>query len=90
METGDQRVLLEGGTHPRYLSSGHLVYSFDDTLRAVGFDADQLDVVGDPIPVLEGLVTTSSGGTNVDVSDDGTLVYQRGGTAPASQALESR
>ena len=77
LETGEQRVLLQGGTHPRYLSSGHLVYSVASTLRAVRFDADRLDVVSDPIPVLERVVTTSQRGTNVDLSDTGTLVYQR-------------
>ena len=77
LETGEQRVLLQGGTHPRYLSSGHLVYSVASTLRAVRFDADRLDVVSGPIPVLERVVTTSQGGTHVDLSDTGTLVYQR-------------
>ena len=78
LETREQRVLIEGGTHPRY-ASGHLIYSFDDTLRAVRFDLDRLEVLSDPIPVLEGLTTASTGGTNVDLSDDGALVYQKGG-----------
>ena len=26
LETGEQRVVLEGGANPRYSSSGHLVY----------------------------------------------------------------
>jgi serine/threonine-protein kinase len=79
LETGDERVLPLNGTHPRYLSSGHVVYStFTDTLMAVAFDADQLEVVGDPIPVLEGINTNANGGANVDASADGTLVYGRG------------
>ena len=61
LDTIEQRVLIEGGTHPRYVSD-HLVYSFNDTLRAVRFDADRLEVLSDPIPVLEGLTATTSGG----------------------------
>ena len=56
LDTGEQRVLIEGGTHPRYVS-GYLVYAFNDTLRAVRFDADRLEVLSEPIPVLEGLTT---------------------------------
>ena len=78
LSTGEQRVLLQGGTHPQYLSSGHLVYSVANTLRAVRFDADRLEVVSDPIPVVEGVRSPLDGGANVDVSDTGTLVYQRG------------
>ena len=83
LSTGEQRVLLQGGTHPHYVSSGHLVYSVANTLRAVRFDADRLEVVGDPIPVVEGVRSPIDGGANVDVSDTGTLVYQRGDVAGA-------
>jgi serine/threonine-protein kinase len=79
LETGEQHVLIEGGSYPRYLSSGHLVYRRTNTLWAVGFDADRLEVVTDPIPVLEEVAAPNSGGTNVDISHDGTLVYQQGG-----------
>ena len=78
LETGEQRLLSLNGTHPRYLSSGHLVYSSADTLWAVEFDTDRLEVAGDPVPVLEGVFTSISAGANVAVSTDGTLVYQAG------------
>ena len=79
LDTGEQRVLIEGGTHARYVA-GHLVYSFGDTLRAVRFDANSQEVLSEPIPVLEGLSRpTTSGGANVDLSDNGSLVYQTGG-----------
>ena len=84
LETGEQRVLIQGGSHARYVPSGHLVYSFEDTVRAVAFDADTLDVLGDPVPVLDGVATTNDGGAHLAISDNGTLVYrQGGGTAPA-------
>lgn len=86
LDTMEQRVLIEGGTHPRYVSD-HLVYSFNDTLRAVRFDADRLEVLSDPIPVLEGLTATTSGGGNVDLSDDGALVYQKGGVQAGTRTL---
>ena len=87
LETGEQQVLIQGGAQPRYVSSGHLVYRFADTLRAVRFDADRLEVLGDPIPVLDGVAVGAGGGANVDISDDGTLVYQRGGAQGGARTL---
>jgi serine/threonine-protein kinase len=78
LETGNQHVLPLSGTHPRYLSSGHILYSSGSTLMAVAFDADQLEVVGDPIPVLEGVPQAGTGAVNVAVSSDGALVYRVG------------
>ena len=86
LDSMEQRVLIEGGTHPR-LVSDYLVYSFSDTLRAVRFDTDRLEVLGDPIPVLEGLTGRTSGGVNLDVSDDGALVYQTGGLGSNARTL---
>ena len=37
LETGERKVLFEGGRDARYLPSGHLVYVLDGTLFAVPF-----------------------------------------------------
>ena len=86
LDSMEQRVLIEGGTHPRYVSD-YLVYSFEDTVRAVRFDADRLEVLSDPIPVLEGLTGRLSGRVNLDVSDNGALVYQQGGLPTGTRTL---
>ena len=86
LDTQEQRVLIQGGTHSHYVS-GHLVYSFNDTLRAVRFDADRLEVLSEPIPVLEEIAAMASGGANVDLGADGSLVYQQGGTAADARTL---
>jgi hypothetical protein len=86
LDTGESHVLLPTGTKPRYVSTGHLVYSVDDTLRAVQFDADRLEVLGDPIPVLEGMATAAFQ-ASVAISADGTLVYQQGGDVSVERTL---
>ena len=79
LETGDQRVLLSGGSAPRYASSGHLVYGVGGTLRAVPFDLDRLAVINpNPIPVLDDVVTKDNGAANFDLARDGSLVYLSG------------
>ncbi len=79
LETGEHRVLVPGGHSPRYASTGHVVYAASGTLRAVGFDLDTLEVVGNPVPVLDDVVTKETGAANFDLAEDGSLVYVSGG-----------
>ena len=76
--TGEQRVLVSGGSYPKYVPTGHLVYAFAGTLRAVPFDLDLLTVTGNPVGVLEGVVTKPSGAAEVAVAQNGSLVYAAG------------
>ncbi len=78
LDTDVRRVLIPGGSHPRYVPSGHIVYGVDGTLRAVGFDLERLEVTTDPVPVLDGVITKPSGAADFSVSRDGSLVYVPG------------
>ena len=81
LDSGTEKVLISGGSHARYSSSGHLVYGFSGTLRAVAFDLSTLTVRGSPVPVVERVITKPSGATNFAIAADGTLVYESGNTA---------
>ena len=72
-------VLIRGGSHARYVSSGHLVYTAGGTLRAVAFDPARLEVRGVPVPVIPQVAVTAAGGVDAVVADDGTLAYVAGG-----------
>ena len=78
LETGTQKVLLNGGSHARYLPTGHLVYGSDGALRAVRFDLRRRTVIGTPAPVLTQVAITAGGVAHADVASDGTLVYLEG------------
>ena len=81
------RLNLPGG-HPRYLSSGHLVYATaGGTLHAVRFDPATMEVTGNPAPVLEGVGTKATGAAAFDVSWNGHLVHSTGGTSRAARTL---
>ena len=75
------KQVLVGGSDARLLSTGHLIYRRKNTLMAVAFDPTRFEVIGQPVPVLEGVgavrVTHPS---QLDVADDGTLVYAARGT----------
>ena len=85
LDSGEVETLIEGGTHPRYVPTGHLLYSRDDALYAVPFDLDTRSVDGSPVRVLEGLVPSANyGSSNFDVSKTGTAAYVPG--LPAATA----
>ena len=80
LDTGEQRVLIRGGSYPRYAPTGHLLYGLEENLWAVRFDASRLETVGDPVLVLEGVHTkpvfggvVASGAANFGVSATGSL-----------------
>ena len=75
LQTGEQKVLVPGGSYPRYVPTGHIIYGVEGTLRAVAFDLGRLEVQSDPVPVLQGVVTKLSGAASFSVADNGSLVY---------------
>jgi Tol biopolymer transport system component len=79
MASGERKTLQHGGFHARYLTSGHVVYMHGGTLFAVPFDLKQLEVTGQPAPILEGVVNAPIyGGAQFSVSETGNLVYVGG------------
>lgn len=75
-QTGQIKTLVEGGTHPRYSPSGHILYARDGKIFAIPFDTKELKTAGQPFLVLEGvLMSRNSGVANYDISATGDLVY---------------
>jgi len=87
LRTGTHKMLLRGGSHGRYVASGHLIYVAAGTLRAIPFDPTRLETHGTAVPVLPRLATTSFGAGDFAVAADGTLVYV---DAPGSLAANAR
>ena len=78
LKDGHRKPVLEGGTYPRYVPSGHLVYVHDGTLFATLVDLDKLEVVAQPIPILNEIHAELKGGAEFAFSNEGALVYQKG------------
>ena len=77
--TGEQRVLIEGSSMARYLTSGHLLFARAGSLYAVPFDTGTLEVSGSPTLVLQGVFTSvASGAVHFTVSDSGVLAFLPG------------
>jgi serine/threonine protein kinase/Tol biopolymer transport system component len=79
-ETGEHHVLIEGGSMPRYLDDGRLVFARAGKLYAVAFDLASREVRGAPVSVLDDVVTMPlNGAAWYDVTRDGLLAYVAGG-----------
>lgn len=84
------RILVEGGSHPFYLPTGHIVFARDGALWAVPFDVSELEVTGPPVVVVEdamhgegGLISyLNSGAAQFSITKTGILAYVPGGTYP--------
>jgi len=63
--------------------TGHLVYESSGVLYAVGFDLDRLEVLGEPVPVVDSVLADRS--MQVAVSDTGTLAYLAGDAVSGAQ-----
>ena len=82
--SGERKTLIEGGSHARYVPTGHLVYARGGVLFAVPFDLKRLEVTGGSVPIVEGVWRdpfTNGGAALFSVSDAGSLAYVPGPTA---------
>ncbi len=79
MSSRERKTLIHGGSYARYVSTGHLVYMHEGTLFAAPFDLKRLEVTGQPVPILEDVVTVSlHGGAQYSISETGNLAYVAG------------
>jgi dipeptidyl aminopeptidase/acylaminoacyl peptidase len=83
MTSGARKTVINGGSGARYLQTGHLLYALGGIVFAVPFDPVRQAVLGEPVPVVEGVSRSSTTGTgtiHLDTSDTGTLLYIPGPT----------
>jgi serine/threonine-protein kinase len=88
LPSGSIDIILERGTDARYVPTGHLLFVRGGALHAVPYDSRTNRVTGMPVAVVEGLMTNpNSGAAQYAVSDNGTLLYLRGGEWAAQRLL---
>jgi serine/threonine-protein kinase len=98
------KVILRGGYYGRYVppspasgpgrpgrsAGGYVIYMNQGTLFAVRFDLDRLETIGQAVPVLDGIATSSTvtGGAQLALGRDGTLVYLPGGSGSLTVPID--
>ena len=80
--SGERKVLVRGGSAARYIPTGHVVYAVGSDLFAVRFDLERLEINGNPVPIVGGVMRSTgvtpanlTDAANVGVSQNGSLVY---------------
>jgi serine/threonine-protein kinase len=98
IETGQRKQLLPAGQDAAYVDSGHLIYAvykaatgtdsrFQASLQAVRFDPARVEVIGEPVSVVEAVRGGATSPTvSYSVSRHGDLVYLPSGEALAPPA----
>jgi len=86
---GPSKLVARGAYYGRYVPTGHVIYMQQSTLFAAPFDLNRLETTGQAVPVVEGVLTNPvSGGAQVAVSGDGTLVYVPGVAAATASPID--
>ena len=78
IDTGEQRVIAQGGASPVYLSTGHIVFGRAGVLLAMPFDLGRLGVTGPAVPLLEGVAMNTATGGGPYAIAAGSVVYLPG------------
>jgi len=83
---GQRKTLIRGGSQPQFIEPGYLVYQAAGSLMAVRFDADRLEVLGQPVRIVEGILVKPNNAGEFAVSREGTLTYVPSEGTPAPGA----
>ena len=88
LETGERKVLMEGGSDARYVSTGHIVYASGGALFVRPFDLSRLAVTGRAVAVVDGVRREFGSPRMLFVfSQSGSLVYVLGPVGSGQQDL---
>jgi serine/threonine-protein kinase len=75
LKTGQRKTLIDRAADAQYVETGHLVFAAGDSLRAVRFNLDRLDVVGEPVTLSESVLIKQGGAADYALTAGGTLAY---------------
>jgi serine/threonine-protein kinase len=87
LTSGERRVLVQGGTHARYASTGHLLYARAGVIMAVRFNLARLAIEGAPVRLLENVLESTDGAAQLALSRAGDVVYVAGALDSAASRL---
>jgi eukaryotic-like serine/threonine-protein kinase len=90
LSSGARKVVVDGASDGRYVSSGHLLFAVSGTLFAHGFNPAAGSTTSERIPVIVGVrrsLSYNSGAAQFAVSETGSLAYLPG---PVNATLAQR
>jgi serine/threonine-protein kinase len=87
-ESGERKVILDRANMARWVDARTIIYTRAGVLHAVAFDPDKLEIVGQPVPVIEDVGgDPSSGAAHLATAPDGTLLWVTGAVTETDSRL---
>ncbi len=80
LSSHQRTVVVDRGSDPRYLKTGHVIYALGDGLYGVRFDASRLQSTGGTVALVQGVqrpVGVVAAAAHYDVSEQGTVGLYR-------------
>jgi Tol biopolymer transport system component len=91
VDSGESRLLPFDGEWPHLLGGTHLVFEKLDRIWAVGFDSPHLRVVGEPVPLVDGVDhyrgAGRSAGPKLGTARDGSIFFVSAATSPRNTVV---
>jgi serine/threonine-protein kinase len=88
LETSQRKILIEGGGHPAYAATGHVVFARGTTLMAAPFDAAELALTGGPVAMLQDVRHPNpQNAADYTLSATGTLAYVPAGVGNSDRRV---
>jgi Tol biopolymer transport system component len=90
LDSKETQPLIGVASNVNYTPPGFLIYGRQETLMAQPFDAERLRIMGDPIPVAQGVQRMPIPGSLFSISQNGVLAYRSTGSSNTQLAWYSR
>jgi eukaryotic-like serine/threonine-protein kinase len=88
LDSNETKQLLPSALSAAYAPPGFLLFSRNETLMAQAFDADRLELSGEPFPLAEQVgFNVGFGRSSFSVSENGVLVFSRGGNSSQNELI---
>ncbi|HEX2897511.1 MAG TPA: hypothetical protein VHP63_05620, partial [candidate division Zixibacteria bacterium] len=76
LNSKESKTLMTVNTLVRYSRQGYILFVREKILLAQRFDSDNLELVGEPVPITDKVRISGMARANFSLSDEGTLVLQ--------------
>jgi Tol biopolymer transport system component len=87
LDAPERKLIVETPSSARYARSGQLLFVRDRTLVAQPFDAENLRLEGEAVPLVDNITRTQRYDTVFSISENGLLVFQSGPASTKSQLV---
>ena len=83
-----RRTIVQAGTFPKYVHTGHIVFARGGSIHAVPFDLKTLEATGAPLQIAEAVSSYDSDGRALyAIGPSGTLVYVESKSESSARSL---